>query len=60
MLEEISTYVVLCMEANAMHLIEETYIWLFQHHALSADIQLRYGCLIFHIDKFYRPKTPIE
>lgn len=43
-----------------MYLIEENYLWLFQHHALSPDIQLKYGCLVFFIDEFYKPKVPIE
>ena len=59
MLEEVGKYVLLCMESNQLHFIEDTYLWLFQHHALSADIQLKYGCLIFSIED-YKPKVNLE
>lgn len=60
MLEEVEAYALLCIQAEQPGFIEDTYIWLFQHHALSADIQLKYGCLIFYIDEYYKPKVNLE
>jgi hypothetical protein len=59
MLLEVDTYVLLCIQNNQQYLIEDTYLWLFGHHALQADVQLKYGCLIFFIED-YKPKTVLE
>lgn len=59
MIDEVEQYVMLCMQTNRPLLIEDTYIWLFQHHALSPEVQLRYGCLIFSIEDV-KPKINLE
>lgn len=59
MLQEVETYCLLCLQINQQNLIEDTYKWLFEHHALSAQIKLKYGLLIFTIEQ-YRPKTDLE
>jgi hypothetical protein len=56
MLEEVDTYVAMLYEIDQYPQIEETYLWLYEHQALTPDQRQEYGARIFAIDTHYNPR----